>query len=107
MSEIFKRLALSGDAWVLYVLLLASVASVGVMIERWRVFARNRGDLSALMDGLANSLEKRDVAAAIQLASSSPRVEARVALAGLRSFSNGAPSVEGGLASPWRQEKTG
>jgi biopolymer transport protein ExbB/TolQ len=105
MTEIFKKLALSGDAWVLYVLLLASVASVGVMIERWRVFARNQGDLAALLDGLAACLDRRDVAGAIELASGSRRVEARVALAGLRSFPKGAASAEEVMTSHWIREK--
>jgi biopolymer transport protein ExbB len=105
MSEIFKRLALAGDTWVLGVLVIASIVSIGVMVDRWLVFSRNRGDLAALLDGLADCLEKRDVAAAIALASASPRVEARVALAGLTSFSKGAASAEEVMASRWLREK--
>jgi biopolymer transport protein ExbB len=105
MAEIFKKLALAGDAWVLYVLVLASIVSVAVMVERWRAFARNRGDLASLLDGLAACLEKRDVPGAIALASASERVEARVALAGLKSFSKGAASAEEVMTAHWLREK--
>jgi biopolymer transport protein ExbB len=105
VNEIFKHLALAGDTWVLFILLVASVASVGVMFDRWRAFGKNKGDISALMDGLAASLEKGDVAAAIAQAQASPRVEARVALVGLRSFSKGAASAEEVMSSHWLREK--
>jgi biopolymer transport protein ExbB len=105
MNSIFMHLALLGDTWVLVLLLLSSVLSVGVMVERWLAFGKNKGDFSNLMDGLAASLEKGDVAAAIALAEKSPRLEARVALAGMKSFSKGAATVEEVMASRWLHEK--
>jgi biopolymer transport protein ExbB/TolQ len=105
MTEIFKELALAGDSWVLGILLLASILSVGVMIERWRIFSKNSGDLSSLMDGLAACLERHDVPAALTMAQASGRVEGRVALAGLKSFSKGAASAEEVMTSVWLREK--
>jgi biopolymer transport protein ExbB len=105
MDEIFKHLALTGDTWVLVLLLLASVLSVGVMIERALVFGKNKGDFSALMDGLAANLEKGDVAAAIELARKNDSLESHVALAGLRSYTKGAATVEEVMASRWLSEK--
>jgi biopolymer transport protein ExbB len=105
MEEIFKHLALSGDTVVLYVLLIASIVSVGVMVERWKAFGKNKGDLPALLDGLASSLEAHDIPGAIALVEGSHRVEARVALAGLRSFSKGAASAEEVMTSYWLREK--
>lgn len=105
MDEIFKHLALTGDTWVLVLLLLASVLSVAVMIERALVFGKNKGDFSALMDGLAANLEKGDLAAAIDLARKNDRLESHVALAGLRSYTKGAATVEEVMASRWLSEK--
>ncbi len=105
MNSIFMHMALVGDTWVIVLLIIASVVSIGVMIERWLVFHKNRGDLSALMDGLAASLEKHDVPGAVERAEKSARVEARVALAGLKSFKKGAPAVEEVMASRWLREK--
>jgi len=99
------HMALLGDTWVIGLLILASVVSIGVMIERWRVFRKNRGDLAALMDGLAASLEKGDVPGAVALAEKSQRVEARVALAGLKNFPKGAAAVEEVMVSHWLREK--
>jgi len=105
MSLIFMHLALLGDTWVIVLLILASMGSIGVMIERATVFNRNRGDLAALMDSLAACLEKKDIPAAIALAEKSERVEARVALAGLKSFPKGAATVEEVMVARWLREK--
>lgn len=105
MIEIFRHLALTGDTWVLYLLVAASVFSVGIMIERYLVFSKARGDVPALMDGLARLLEKHDLRGAVKLAESSSRLEARVALEGLRSLDRGVAAVEEVMASRWLREK--
>lgn len=99
------HMALLGDTWVLVLLVFASVLSVGVMVERAIAFGKNKGNFSVLMDGLAESLEKGDVAAAIAVAEKSPRVEAQVALAGMKNFPKGVASVEEVMASRWLHEK--
>jgi len=105
MDEIFKHLALTGDTWVLVLLLLASILSVAVMVERALAFGKNKGDFSVLMDGLAANLEKGDIATAIDLAQNNDRLESRVALAGLKSYPKGAATVEEVMASRWLREK--
>jgi len=99
------HLALLGDTWVIVLLIGASVVSIGVMIDRAKVFSKNRGDLAALMDGLAASLEKRDVPGAVAQAEKSERIEARVALAGLMSFPKGAAAVEEVMVARWLRER--
>lgn len=99
------HLALLGDTWVIVLLIGASVVSIGVMIDRAKVFSKNRGDLAALMDGLAASLEKRDVPGAVAQAQKSERIEARVALAGLMSFPKGAAAVEEVMVARWLRER--
>src|ERR1700722_3190328 len=105
MNLIFMHLALLGDTWVIVLLIGASVVSIGVMIDRAKVFSKNRGDLAALMDGLAASLEKRDIPGAVAQAEKSERVEARVALAGLMSFPKGAAAVEEVMVARWLRER--
>jgi biopolymer transport protein ExbB len=105
MTEVFKNLALVGDVWVLYLLVLASVASVAVMIERALAFRRNKGDVSAFMDGLAKKLQKGDISGAVKLAESSGRTEAKVALEGLNNFKKGPASVEEVMTSRWIRER--
>src|SRR5512141_2619478 len=101
MAELFLKVALLGDAWVLYVLVLSSVLSLAVMVDRWRAFRAVKGDIAGLLDGLAARLELHDLEGAEALASASPAVEARVALAGLKDFPKGPASVEEVMASRW------
>ena len=105
MSDLFLKVALLGSGWVLYLLVVASVLSVAVMVDRWRAFKAVRGDISALLDGLAGLLEKHDLAGAEALAKGSPAVEATVALEGLRNFAKGPASVEEVMASRWLRER--
>jgi biopolymer transport protein ExbB/TolQ len=105
MADLFLKVALLGDAWVLYLLVLASILSVAVMVDRWRAFRAVRGDIAALLDGLAGLMERHDVAGAVALAEASPAVEARVALEGLHNFNKGPASVEEVMASRWLRER--
>jgi biopolymer transport protein ExbB len=105
MAEVFKNLALVGDVWVLYLLVLASVASVAVVIERWVSFRNNKGDVSAFMDSLARSLEKGDIKEAVKIAEASGRSEAKVVLEGLNNIKKGPATVEEVMTSRWIREK--
>jgi biopolymer transport protein ExbB/TolQ len=105
MNLIFMHLALVGDTWVIVLLILASVVSIGVMVERSLVFRKNEGDLASVLDGIAENLEKNDIPGAVDTAEKSKRVEARVALAGLKSFSKGAAAVEEVMVAHWLREK--
>jgi biopolymer transport protein ExbB len=105
MAEVFKNLALVGDIWVLYLLIIASVVSVAIMVERWMVYRVNKGDISVFMDSLAASLGNGDIDGAIKLASSTPRVEAKVALEGLTNIKKGAATVDEVMTSRWIREK--
>ena len=105
MIDLFLKIALFGDIWVLYILLAASVLSLAVMVDRWKAFSTQRGDLAELMDALAGKLEAHDVAGAAALAEASPRVEARVALEGLRNFDKGPASVDEVMSARWLRER--
>lgn len=105
MAEIMKSLALAGDIWVLYLLVVASIVSVAVMVERALVYGKNRGDITEFMDSLAECLEKRKIKEAIKLAAASERIEAKIALEGLKNISKGHASVEEVMTSRWIREK--
>ena len=105
MSDLFLKVALLGSGWVLWLLVLASILSVAVMVDRWRAFRAVHGDIAALMDGLAVHLEKNDIAGATVLAESSKAVEARVVLEGLWNFTVGPATVEEVMAARWLRER--
>lgn len=98
MMELFKKLALAGDVWVLWLLVAASVGSVGVIIERWRVFRRDEVDFPALQDALSRQMEAGDWAAA-RVSALNTSLEARVAAAGILNVSKGPASVAEAMTS--------
>lgn len=106
MEEIFKKLALVGDIWVLWILLVASVVSIGVIIERWWLFRKGKIDFPKFLDELGRKLDKNDAISARQLARATTGVEAKVALAGLVNLSKGPASVEEAMTSRLVLEKT-
>ncbi len=105
MNEIFKKLALMGDVWVLWVLVAASIASLGVMIERWQSFRRNKIEFGKFLDDLLKRLNVDDLTGARQIARSYSSVESRVALAGLNHHSKGLVAMEKAMTSKLTLER--
>jgi len=99
MNELFKKLALMGDVWVLWLLMVASVVSLGVILERWWHYRKSKVDFPRFLDQLADLFEKRDDSGALKLASETTGVEGRVALAGLSHRHKGPASVEEAMTS--------
>lgn len=99
MNEIFKKLALGGDAAVLWLLVAASVTSLAVCIDRWRSFRRDRVDFASFLHELGLRVERGDEEGARELARRTGGVEGRVAAAGLSCFAKGPASVEEAMMS--------
>ncbi|MFH1260232.1 MAG: MotA/TolQ/ExbB proton channel family protein [Elusimicrobiota bacterium] len=99
MIEIFKKLALVGDVWVLWLLLAASVISLGVIFERWWVFRKNKLNFPELLDKLTGLLVEGSLTGAKQIVQDAEGMEARVALAGLDNLAKGPASVEEAMTS--------
>jgi biopolymer transport protein ExbB/TolQ len=91
--------------WVLYLLLVLSVASIGVILERW-VFYRRRGlDSAAVRDALNKSLQAGDFAAAAAVLKKHDALETNVVLVGVQAAALGPESVEDLLVGALGQEK--
>jgi biopolymer transport protein ExbB len=99
MEEIFKNAALVGDVWVLWLLLGASIISLGVIFERFWVYRKNKNGFATLLEQLGRHFDRGDTAGARQLARTSQSVEGRIALAGLINFAKGPASVEEAMTS--------
>lgn len=99
MIELFKKAALIGDVWVLWLLVAASVGSLGIMLERWWVFRADGADFASLFEGLRGKLDRGDWAGAKRCVEGAHGLEARVALAGLESAGKGAASAEQAMLS--------
>jgi biopolymer transport protein TolQ len=90
---------------VLYLLLSLSVLSIGVIIERWWFFRRQRVDIDALSDGLREALGTHDVAAARALLQDSRSVESAIVLDALEWYGQGPQAVEQIMAKAIRARR--
>ncbi|HVJ93415.1 MAG TPA: MotA/TolQ/ExbB proton channel family protein [Labilithrix sp.] len=100
MIEQFKDAMVRGGAtWVLWLLVLLSILSVGVMLDRARVFWFSKHDLATLVQELHRLLGLRDLEGAKRRLESSPSAEAAVALAGLVQWERGANAAKEAMAA--------
>lgn len=91
--------------WVLYLLLFLSLASIGVMLERWVFFQRRKLDSARLRDELSKTLDKGDFEGAAGLLKKHDALETNVVLVGLQAAALGPESVEDLLVGALGQEK--
>ena len=103
--EYFKEFALLGAEWVLWLLLVLSVVSVGVMIERYRFFLRHAYDPIAIRDKLVPVVRAGDLEGARRVLAETPGMEANVLAAGLRVFERGPAAVEEAMAGAMSRER--
>jgi biopolymer transport protein TolQ len=92
LIERLERVAAFGGGWVLYLMLLLSIFSIAVMIERVVFFSKHRGDADRLGDKLIERLHADDRAGAEKLLKESSLIEAAVVRRAL-------PWMDGGPAS--------
>ena len=88
------KIALVGGNWVLYLLLLSSVLSLAVMIEKALVFYRSRIAWEEFSDMLSSFLNRGDTIAAIDYAKRYTHPAARLVVAGLQNLDKGPSAVE-------------
>lgn len=93
LTQKLLSFTLLGAEWVLWLLIGLSIASVGIMIERFLYYRSLNLDFEALADGLRRRLAKSDFEGARKLARETNGVEAEVALAGLTEVERGVDAV--------------
>jgi len=91
------KVAMLGSTWVMDLLLLLSVVSIGSMIERAVYFRQHARGGEALGDALVDLLENGDRAAADGLLLRHTSIEAEVLRASLRWASGGADALASGI----------
>jgi biopolymer transport protein ExbB/TolQ len=92
--------------WVLYLLLGLSVASIGVILERWMFYRRRGIDSVRVREALAKSLQKGDFAGAAAELKKHDTLETNVVLVGLQAAELGPESVEDLLVGALGQERS-
>jgi biopolymer transport protein ExbB/TolQ len=91
---------------VLYLLLGLSVASIGVILERWMFYRRRGIDSVRVREALAKSLQKGDFAGAAAELKKHDTLETNVVLVGLQAAELGPESVEDLLVGALGQERS-
>ena len=90
----FLDMALLGSSWVLWLLLILSVVSVGLILERSIFFARMRLDFVTFSRTLSEALLDNRLDEAQKLCESSASIEAQVALRALQVRKRGVKAME-------------
>jgi biopolymer transport protein ExbB len=88
------NLALVGGEWVLYLLIVSSVLSLSVVIQKAIYFYRNRIAWESFTDMITAFLNRDDTEAAVEYVQSYSSPAARVMLAGLKNLDKGPDAVE-------------
>jgi biopolymer transport protein ExbB/TolQ len=89
----------TGGAWVIYLLILASVFSLAVIVERFFVLRRERGFYREFRSALADHLDRGDVKSASALVQKAPGAAAALLRVGLARPEAGPAAVEERLAA--------
>ncbi|HUS63335.1 MAG TPA: MotA/TolQ/ExbB proton channel family protein [Kofleriaceae bacterium] len=93
------------SAWVLYLLIALSLASIAVMIERGLFYRARAVDVDELKKTLSKNLDKGDFEAAAAALAKHDTLETNAVLAGLRAHDKGADSVEDLISGALGREK--
>jgi biopolymer transport protein ExbB/TolQ len=105
--DFLKSLALTGGDWVIYGLLLCSVAALAVMVERAIVLRRELRQLQALSGAFLKGLKSDELSGLEETARRHPGAASRIILAGLTQARHGAAGVEDHLVAASLAEKRG
>jgi len=91
--------------WVLWLLMLLSVLSVAVMVERAVFYLRHSIDVTSIRQQLSDLLNKGDYSNAVSLLKKYDSLETNVVLFGLRDYLMGPDAVEDLLTGAMSKEK--
>jgi biopolymer transport protein ExbB len=95
-----------GASWVLWLMLVLSVVSLAIMLERAWLFWSLRDDVASLMRDLGRFLRAGDLEGARQRMEQSPSAEAAVVIAGIVEADLGADAAEEAMAGASALQRT-
>jgi biopolymer transport protein ExbB/TolQ len=99
LTGLFLRIAFIGAEWVLWLLLLLSFISVGIIVDRLLFFRGNLEEDEQLNTQLPEFLRSGDIKGAWELASASDSVAGKVLTAGLQTMRRGADACSEAMQS--------
>jgi biopolymer transport protein ExbB len=105
MTERLLAFTLLGSEWVLWLLILLSILSVAVMVERGLALAERGPDLDTVARRLLSALAQGDLKSARQLLGEPRSPEVRVGLIGLSELERGRNAAHEAMASARARER--
>src|SRR5687768_16649010 len=105
VSQLLNVFLFVGSEWVMYLLIMLSVVSIGIALERGWFFAQRRTDLGLLLDELKGFLQRGEVQKARERLSTNASLPARVADAGLEALSRGTHAADETMQSVLLRER--
>jgi biopolymer transport protein ExbB len=93
LQERLTAFAMLGATWVMWLLVILSIFSIAVMLERGYYFWRTHDDFVGLRKVLRGKLDAGDLEGARGAMKRSPSAQAQIALAGLGSVADGHASA--------------
>src|SRR5215204_76650 len=101
LTNLFLKLTYVGAEWVMWILLLLSIISIALMVERWLFFFRTKVDGDELAARLDEQLRARNLQGAWQLVKDNHTfaIESAVVAAGLIALRNGAQAAAEAMLS--------
>jgi biopolymer transport protein ExbB/TolQ len=106
LVSVLLSLPIFQAAWVLWVLIALSFASVAVMTERFLFYRRHAIDATAVRTKLGELLSAGDLQGAAKYLSGFDSLETNTVLFGLRDYAKGPEAVEDLLAAAARKERS-
>jgi biopolymer transport protein ExbB/TolQ len=94
ITKALLNMALGGSAWVLWLLLALSVASLAIIFDKAMTFYRYRFKLDPFVAEIEPLLRQSDWPQVMSRCEAEPGMEARVLLAGLREIPRGKAAVQ-------------
>jgi biopolymer transport protein ExbB/TolQ len=107
LTQRLLALALLGTEWVIWLLLLLSIFSLAVILEKFIVLRRKRGNQQALRNKISAALKKADRQAIEQVLHSNSSSSAKVTLETMRNMKENSVDFEDSLAIALSEEKIG
>ncbi len=99
LTNLFLRVALLGAEWVMWVLVVLSLISVAIIVERFIYFAIRRVNIEHLTNELTRFLRVGSLGEARQLVTHSKSIECTVVAAGLAAYDRGPTAVSEAMLS--------
>lgn len=99
LTSLFLKVAFVGAEWVLWILLMLSFVSIGIIADRFLYFWRTANDSERLAARLPELLRAGDVKTAWEMVSSADDVASAVVAAGLQAIRRGSESCEEAMLS--------